>query len=259
MEEKKIYELDDLEEISAVDSLDLSEMSGEENGSVLYNGEYYTTAKNIELMELYAEFNKLYDYLWEFSADTFSDIIGSLGELETKKLRVKSKVEATKSQLSAFQVHPQYKDIETEANSITQQVHELINQTISLKRRLDAYKKNIKEDEDVSTDDIKTVYEKAGLEIPNMVVKRLDDAVNFHKEVIKNRTDYLIEEVKSLENKLIETEATIESLSKRKTELMNILNTHKALEEYNLLQQKHLKTVSELENIERKIELIRKF
>ena len=193
------------------------------------------------------------------SADTFSDIIGSLGELETKKLRIKSKAAATKSQLSAFQVHPQYKNIETEANSLTQQVHDLLNETMSLKRRLDAYKKNIKEDEDVSTDDIKTVYEKAGLEIPNMVVKRLDDAVNFHKEVIKNRTDYLIEEVKFLENKLIETESTIESLSKRKSELMNILNTHKALEEYNLLQQKHLRTVSEFENIERKIELIRKF
>jgi uncharacterized protein YydD (DUF2326 family) len=197
--------------------------------------------------------------IYEISADTFSDIIGSLGELETKKLRLKSKTETTRSQLNAFQVHPQYKDIETEANSLTQQIHELINETISLKRRLDAYRKNIKEEEDVSTDDIKAVYEKAGLEIPNMVVKRLDNAINFHKKVIKNRTDYLIEEIKSLENKLIETEVIIETLSKRKSELMNILNTHKALEEYNLLQQKHLKTISELENIERKIELIRKF
>jgi len=69
MNEKKVYELDDLQEISAADSLDLSEMSGEENGSVWYNDEYYTTRKNIELMELYAEFNKLYEYLWEFSPD----------------------------------------------------------------------------------------------------------------------------------------------------------------------------------------------
>lgn len=192
-------------------------------------------------------------------AETFSHIAGSLGELETIKLRLKSKSENTKSQLDAFQVHPQYRDIENEANSLTQQIHDLINTSLTLKRRLEAYQKNIKEEEDLSSNDIKNVYEKAGLEIPNLIVKRLDEAMNFHREIIKNRTDYLVDEIELLKTKINETESTVTTLSEKKSELMAILNTHKALDEYNLIQQKHLKTISELESIERKIDLVRKF
>ena len=68
-----------------------------------------------------------------------SNVLGSSGELEALKIRLKAQVEQEKTQLDNFKVLPQYEELEKNANQITVNIHELVNLNISDKLLIEYY------------------------------------------------------------------------------------------------------------------------
>lgn len=66
--------------------------------------------------------------------------LASLGELEAERLRLSTQLEREREALSNFRVLPQYREIETQANLLTSEIHGLVNANIVDKRRLDRYR-----------------------------------------------------------------------------------------------------------------------
>ena len=62
------------------------------------------------------------------------------------------------------------------------------------------------------------------------------EARAFHSQIIKNRKDFLQDEVDILKLVIKERIATVEQLSNKRAELLRILSTHGALEEFTALQ-----------------------
>ena len=58
-------------------------------------------------------------------------MMGSTGEVESQKIRLDAEIREEEKLLKEFKVHPQYREIENEANQITGEIHELINMNIS--------------------------------------------------------------------------------------------------------------------------------
>lgn len=195
----------------------------------------------------------------EAQSGMLRDADGSIGELEAKKIRLENEIRKQKEQLAVFQVHPQYQEIEKEASEITVKIHDLANSNISDKNLLDYYENSFEEEKDVDADIVNKVYEEAGIVLPDGVKKRLEDVKEFHKKVIINRRDFLDAEINKLKENIIKRDKEKFSICERRRQLFEILNSHKALDEYTKIQHYALKLIDEFNDIVRRIDNLKKF
>lgn len=208
--------------------------------------------KNIDSLRRMAEEGFLVEYFGEK---------GSLdkGLLEAELVNLTSELEELNNQLRTFRVHPQYYVIQGECDKITSEIHSLRDKRhllISLKKR---YEDSIEEEKDVSIDHIKNVYEECGILLKEYVVKKIEEVLEFHKKITANRKEYLYSEIERLDKEINKIEKEIEKKSEQRAELMKILETHGALEEFAKLQQRASVLSQRIEEIKSRIEYINEF
>jgi uncharacterized protein YydD (DUF2326 family) len=188
-----------------------------------------------------------------------SNLMGTIGELEAQKIRLEEQVAHNQEQLNSFKVLPQYRDIEKKATELTAAIHKFVNENVSDKRLLDYYESSIRDEQPVAQDNIQQIYKEAGVLLPGHVTKRLEDVQAFHSKIVANRKNYLQSEITRLNDAISAREKNISKLSEERSSLLTILKTHGALEEYTKLQQLHLRTVSQLEDLKKRIDNLKKF
>lgn len=195
----------------------------------------------------------------EAQSGLLAGMIGSLGELEALKIRLEAKVKQEELSLKTFKVHPQYSNLEQEANSITNQIHDLVNANINDKRLFEHYEQSLSGEVEANPDAVKKIYEEAGVVLHDSVKRRLDDVLSFHKQVVVNRKEFLKAEIDRIKGSIAKREQQKQELSNKRAELLSVLQEHGALEEYTRLQSNHQKTVSEIKDLELRIDNLKKF
>lgn len=201
--------------------------------------------------------------LEEFKKATKAGIVkgfmGSLGDLEAQKYRVKSQCDREASEFQSFKVHPQYEQVQTEANLLTEEIHELVNASMKDKRILDLYEKSLTEEKPPAADAIERVYQEAGVALPGVTLRHLEEVREFHKSIILNRRTFLATEIERIKRGIAKREQLTSSKTLERAAVMEILRTHGALEEYTLLQTRHMETVNRLNTISTTIENLKTF
>lgn len=185
--------------------------------------------------------------------------VGSLGELEADRVRLEMEIQRLEKQLITFKVHPQYYDIQKQADSLTNEIHDIVNKNTLNKQILSKYEESFIEENDISLKKVEKIYEEVGFVFEVNLKRSLQDVLSFHKEVVSNRREYLRSEMDRLKNEIGTQERQIELLSDKRSELLSILKTHGALEEYVKLQDRMNTLKQDLENIKNKIENTKKF
>lgn len=179
----------------------------------------------------------------------------NIGELNTELISQQCIVDDMKEELEAFRVHPQYNDISKNANDITMEIHKLTNDLTIKKRLLKRYEDSItNEKPEISFREIEELYKEAGVFFGERITKTLVEVHEFHKSLIKNRKEYLISEIDDLRCSIEQINSDIKSLSDKRAEIMRVLETHGALEEYSELQERYSKEYQKLEAIKSQLE-----
>ncbi|MBI4834393.1 MAG: DUF2326 domain-containing protein [Planctomycetes bacterium] len=212
-----------------------------------------------KLQLLKDKLNALEQIKQEAQSGILSDLIGTIGKLEALKIRLEDQTKQESKNLDDFKVHPQYSKIEDESNGLTDNIHALINLNITDKKLLEYYESSLKDEIDSNPEAVTSVYKEAGLILPKEVTKSIQDVLSFHKQVVSNRKDFLASEINRLQKLIINREQEKQNQSEKRAELMQILKKHKALEEYTLLQKNHQKTVSELNDVNFRLERLKQF
>lgn len=195
----------------------------------------------------------------EAKSGILTNLIGSIGELEAKRIRLEAQVAQEKEDLSNFKVHPQYNQIEKEANELTNKIHDLVNKNVCDKRLLENYEASLNEETDANPDSVTRIYQEAGIILPVSITKRIEDVMSFHKQVVKNRKDFLTYEIERIKTEIVKKEQQVQDLSATRLELMQVLQKHGALEEYTQFQTNHQKSVAELKDVVLRLENLKKF
>lgn len=186
-------------------------------------------------------------------------LVGTLGDLEAQKVRLEQQVQLERTQLDTFLVHEQYTSIENRANELTREIHEFENENVIDAQILEGYKRSIADEVPPSADELLKVYNEAKVVLPDSIKKRFEDVQEFHTNLVKNRRRFLESEIDRLTKAIESRRALTTERSVEKSEYMEILQTHGALEEYTRLQQLHTKSVVKLREIEQRIENWKRF
>ncbi len=183
-----------------------------------------------------------------------ADMVGAtVGEMEYQRDRLQRQIQETDAELQQFRVHPQYERIEARADSLTSELHDLANDILHVKRLLEFHRRSIHEEDTVRTARVAELYEEAGVVLPDIVTKRLDDVRSFHIQVTRNRKQYLESETQRLQEELGQAIDRQKRLSTERAALLRFLETHGALQDYNELQQLSLDQHARLKEIEEQI------
>lgn len=181
--------------------------------------------------------------------------LGSEGALEAERVRLAGDIEERVNRLATFQVREDYKDIEEEASRLTEQAHELVNQSVRDRRYIDLYSSQLEEEREaiISGGDVERLFEEARVVFPDQVRRRLTDVKSFHDAVIENRHSYLSGEIERLETAISERNLLVEEIDERKAELMAVLESAGALEEYTRLQELLVELRGRLHDVEARL------
>ncbi|MBW4490600.1 MAG: DUF2326 domain-containing protein [Trichocoleus desertorum ATA4-8-CV12] len=185
-------------------------------------------------------------------------ILGSLGELEATRVRVEQQLQRRREELNNFRVHPQYADLQQEADLLTAEIHEITNENIFNRQILTFYQSSLEQESEPSQSDVARLYESAGVELPSLVIRRLEEVENFHHQIVENRREFLSAEVKRLRRTITDFDKIIREKTNQRASRLEVLQTHGALEEYTRLQELYLETRSSLNDINQRIDELRK-
>lgn len=103
------------------------------------------------------------------------------------------------------------------------------------------------------------MYEEAGLVFSQSLIKQLDQIVIFHTKIVENRRNYLQSEIQKILKDNQEMQTQIEAITTKRAALLNILETHGALEEYTNLISSLTHLRQQLEEIKNRIINLKKF
>lgn len=184
-----------------------------------------------------------------------SDFIGSIGALNTSRVRLESAIRHDQQALDSFRVHEEYQAVEVQANRLTFEIKGLLNANIVDQGMAELYRQNLSEESAADDSAVAEMYAQAGVVLPDAVVRRLDEVIAFHRQVVANRRQFLGGEVERLTEDISNREQIIKKLSNQRAEFLKILETHGALEDYTRLRNLLAERMSELAELNRRIAL----
>jgi uncharacterized protein YydD (DUF2326 family) len=189
-------------------------------------------------------------------------VSGSLGELEAERVRMEQSAKRTEENLRSFKVHPEYDRIEEQASALTREIHGLANQNVTDGRLLEHYQRSVAEetgpaDADRASKTLEEAYHEAGVVLPDLVKKRLEDVKQFHHSLVRGRRDFLSSEAERLARDIAKRKQDLITLDGRRASFMQVLETHGALAEYNRLQALRQDAQNKLEEVSRRIKQLK--
>ena len=186
-------------------------------------------------------------------------LVGTLGNLEAERTRLDSEIAQQSESLRSFRVHPQYAQIEQNANELTARIQQMSNANIADDRILDLYKSSLEDDPDAGIDQLLELYAEVEVTMPETVRRRLEEVQDFHRQIVSNRRTYLQSEIQRIESARSQRALELQADVERRAQLLEILRTHGALHEHTALQELRLALVSRRNDVNNRISNLQRF
>lgn len=179
---------------------------------------------------------------------------GRASDLRTKVVVATRRVEQIREQLDAFQVIPEYRSLEAEASEITRSINALGEENFVDRQLIIELQAALAEEEAPATDDLEKLYAEAGVVLPETLTRRLDEVQAFHRAIIENRASHLNAELTSAEARIEDREANKTKLDERRRQIMGVLQSGGALEQYTALREELGRAEAEVETLRQRLE-----
>ena len=187
-------------------------------------------------------------------AGAFGNIIGKASDLRTKVTVSEAALQEMQSHLADFRVLPEYAQMEAEADELTRRINRLSNGNVIDAAAIRDLEQAMASEAPPPLDELERIYAEAGVILPGLAVKRYDEVHSFHESVVRNRRDYLAEELDTAKLRVVARDQEKLGLVTRRAEIMNVLKTHGALDQFSKLQAVAARKEAEVESLRQRFE-----
>jgi len=165
------------------------------------------------------------------------DIISTSAQLRTELILAEQASQRLQDVFSRFEVLPEYRQLEQEASRITREISDLANQNTLDEQFIAEINLSLVSETPPEATSLSRLYQEAGMVLPEIVKRRFEDVKMFHDSVISNRKNYLETELKSASERLISRRTNMQQLDTRRSEIMRMLQSRGALDQFQSLQR----------------------
>jgi uncharacterized protein YydD (DUF2326 family) len=183
-----------------------------------------------------------------------TDVLDSAASLRSRLVVAEEKLGKIITTLSSFRVHEQYRDLEREASTISQELASLADENELDRAYVAELETAMHAEAPPAPGDLTNLYKEAGVVLPDLVVQRYEDVLKFHESIIRNRRSYLQSEHAATTERIQARDVKRNELDRRRSELMNMLKSHGALETFVALQAEHGRLQADVETLRRRYE-----
>jgi uncharacterized protein YydD (DUF2326 family) len=182
-------------------------------------------------------------------AGAFGSIIGKASDLRTQLTVAEAALQELQIHLANFRVLPEYAQMESEADDLTRRINALSNGNVIDAATIRDLELAMTAEAAPPLDALERIYAEAGITLPGLAVKRYDEVRTFHESVVRNRRDYLAEELQTAKQRVEARESEKQDLVNRRATVLGILKTHGALDQFSKLQANAARKESEVESL----------
>lgn len=175
---------------------------------------------------------------------------GNAAELRTRLTVAEDRAAGLRARLDDFRVVPEYRELEREASGLTGRIDDLNLENVvdhDLIRELQA---SLGLEHAPESADLAKVYREAGIVLPDLPRRRMEEVERFHRAVVENRRSHLGGEIESAERRIAERDRTKNELDERRARIMGLLKSGGALDHYTGMRE-------ELGRVEADVEMLR--
>lgn len=183
---------------------------------------------------------------------------GRAADLRTKVVVATRRVDQIRQQIDAFQVIPEYRALEAEASDITRAINALGEENFVDRQLIKELQASLTEEEAPGTNDLEKLYAEAGVVLPELLTRRLDEVQDFHRTILENRASHLNAELTSAETRIEDREAEKLTLDDRRRQIMSVLQSGGALEQYTSLREELGRAEADVETLRQRLETAEK-
>jgi len=183
-----------------------------------------------------------------------SEVLDSAASLRSRLVVAEEKLRRVVATLSSFRVHDQYHNLEREASVVSRGIADLSDENELDHTYIEELEAAMQAEAPSTPTDLTHLYEEAGIVLPELVRRRYEDVLKFHESVIRNRRSYLQSEYTAATERVRSREIKRDGLDRRRSELMTMLKSHGALDQFVALQAEHGRLQAEVETLRRRFE-----
>lgn len=177
----------------------------------------------------------------------FGGLIGKAADLRTQVTVAEARLKEMQTRLADFRILPEYASLEKEADDLTRRINDMANANVVDAGAIRDLEVAVHSEAPPPLNELEAIYAEAGISLPGVALKRYDDVRVFHESVVRNRRDYLSGELDAAKNRILARDKEKQRLDTRRAEVMNLLQSHGALEQYAKLQAEAARKEAEVE------------
>ncbi|CAD7288293.1 hypothetical protein LMG7974_00916 [Campylobacter majalis] len=165
---------------------------------------------------------------------------------------IEDEIQRIQENLNQFVVAKNYSELKERANRLTENLNNIRNEIYKLQRSMALKKANLATSENINIDieEIKKIYDEAKIFFEDKILKRLDEAQNFHNQLAKSRKDRISVEIDEIRQELKRLEDNMEDIGNQRDQLLKDLKNSGALEERDALKDRILTLEKEKKDLE---------
>lgn len=183
-------------------------------------------------------------------------IIDTPANLRSQIAILDGKIKTMQDNLKTFNLLPEYNEYENELIDIGKSIKECIDKNTIEKELLSSLEQSIKENTSPGYESLQRLYDESLEVFPKIVKKRFEEVKAFQNSIVKNRKLYLQSEEERIKNSLSDCTKKIAVLAERQKSILNLLQTHGALEQYNKLNADLLNYQAEMEDLNKRLKIV---
>lgn len=202
-----------------------------------------------------ADEEKELDTLKRFAkGEALQSVMGNPDALRTELFVLDDRIARLAGDLDRFQVLPEFRALEREADEITRRLASLADEDVLDRAAIEDMRRSVTGETPPDLGDLARLWAEVGLVLPEVVRQRYDDARAFHASVVRNRRAWLEQEMREAEARIDARTRERETLDARRGELLRILRSSRALDQFNAMQGELARLRGEREATQRRFD-----
>jgi uncharacterized protein YydD (DUF2326 family) len=177
------------------------------------------------------------------------EMIGTVAELRSQVTVAEKRAKQRRDQLAAFQVLDSYRDLSDRAAKAKTEMQALGREIVSLRETLNHLESALERETPPDPAELEEVYAAAGIELPEVALRRLDEVRSFYDSVLRNRALHLEREIGAVRSRITKNEDRVRGLDGERSDILETLKSRGALEDFIDLQKELAELEAEASNL----------
>jgi uncharacterized protein YydD (DUF2326 family) len=165
------------------------------------------------------------------------DLVGTVAELRPQLTVATTKASKLRDELANFEVLDSYRDLSKRAARSKADLQALGRTSVSLQETLEHLEHALAAELPPDRDAVGRVYAAAGVELPDVALRRLDEVTRFYDSIVENRKANLQFEIAETRRQIVEVDSKMASCNAERSDILRTLEGRGALEDFIRLQR----------------------